>query len=104
MCSCTSSAAAATGSNWNDKPSSTAWSPTSSRRAEPMGWLEGDVALITGGGSGIGRAVALRYLAEGASVAVLERDAERLAQFTAATDAYSGRVLAIPGDVRRTDD
>ena len=38
-----------------------------------MGWLEGKVALITGGGSGIGRALVERFLEEGASVGVLER-------------------------------
>ncbi|WP_326731649.1 SDR family NAD(P)-dependent oxidoreductase [Streptomyces phaeochromogenes] len=69
-----------------------------------MGWLAGDVALITGGGSGIGRAVALRYVAEGASVAVLGPDADQLAEVVAAAGEHGGRVLAVPGDVRSTDD
>ena len=38
-----------------------------------MGWLEGKVALITGGGSGIGRALIERFIDEGASIGVLER-------------------------------
>ncbi|KUO17766.1 SDR family NAD(P)-dependent oxidoreductase [Streptomyces dysideae] len=61
------------------------------------GWLEGEVALITGGGSGIGRAVALRYLAEGARVAVLDRDAGQL-------DDLPDGVLTVTGDVRSPDD
>jgi len=69
-----------------------------------MGWLEGEVALITGGGSGIGRAVALRYLAEGASVAVLGRGAEQLEEVVAAAGDRSDRVLPLTGDVRSPDD
>lgn len=43
------------------------------------GWLEGQRALIVGAGSGIGRAVVDAFLAEGARVAVLERDADKAA-------------------------
>ncbi|WP_416981138.1 3-(cis-5,6-dihydroxycyclohexa-1,3-dien-1-yl)propanoate dehydrogenase [Streptomyces sp. T028] len=69
-----------------------------------MGWLEGEVALITGGGSGIGRAVALRYLAEGARVAVLGRSAGQLQDVVGAAGDRGDRVLAVPGDVRSPDD
>src|SRR5205823_14732588 len=44
-----------------------------------MGWLEGEVALVTGGASGIGRAVVRRYVREGAKVCVVDVDEERLA-------------------------
>ncbi|WP_105971094.1 SDR family NAD(P)-dependent oxidoreductase [Streptomyces geranii] len=69
-----------------------------------MGWLAGEVALITGGGSGIGRAVALRYLAEGASVTVVGRDAGQLEQVVSAAGELGDRVLPVPGDVRRPED
>jgi NAD(P)-dependent dehydrogenase (short-subunit alcohol dehydrogenase family) len=48
-----------------------------------MGWLDDYVALITGGGSGIGRAVATRFVTEGARVVVLDRDRDRLDSLTA---------------------
>lgn len=64
------------------------------------GWLEGYVALVTGGGSGIGAAVAERYVAEGARVAVLDRDKDRAA---AVAEHAPDRMLAIGGDVRDTD-
>jgi len=50
-----------------------------------MGLVEGHRALITGGGSGIGRAVAHRFTDEGATVAVLDRDGERAAKVAAET-------------------
>lgn len=65
------------------------------------GWLEGDVALITGGGSGIGQSVALRYLQEGAAgVAIVGRSLNRLQGTIDAAGEAGDRVLPIEADVR----
>ena len=66
-----------------------------------MGWLDGQVALVPGGGSGIGRAVVARYVAEGARVAVMDRVAGRGDQLKA---EFGDKVTAIVGDVARLDD
>ena len=66
------------------------------------GKLEGRVALITGGDSGIGRSVAVLYAREGADVAIVYLPEEQSdAQVTeAAVVAEGRRCLLIPGDVR----
>jgi NAD(P)-dependent dehydrogenase (short-subunit alcohol dehydrogenase family) len=66
-----------------------------------MGWLDGEVALVTGGGSGIGRAVVERYVEEGARVAVMDRAADRGEELEA---RFGGKVVAVSGDVSRLDD
>jgi len=69
------------------------------------GKLKDRVALITGGDSGIGRAVALIYAREGADVAIvhLEVEAEDAAETCRLIEAEGRRALAIPGDVRDAD-
>jgi NAD(P)-dependent dehydrogenase (short-subunit alcohol dehydrogenase family) len=64
------------------------------------GWLEGRVALVTGGASGIGRAVVARYVEEGARVAILDISPE---QFEA-TPPEEDAVLVLGGDVRSMAD
>lgn len=56
----------------------------------------GKSILVTGGGSGIGRAACLRLAAEGASVIAVDRHLEA-AEMTAA--AFPGRVVAVQGDI-----
>lgn len=64
----------------------------------------GKVALVTGGGSGIGRATALAFAREGATVVVAGRSPEPLAQTAKLVDAEGGAADAIPADVSRSDE
>lgn len=61
-----------------------------------MGWLEGDVALITGAGSGLGKALVERFVAEGARVVAVDRDEARAA---AMEEAHERSVLGVAADV-----
>jgi NAD(P)-dependent dehydrogenase (short-subunit alcohol dehydrogenase family) len=62
------------------------------------------IALITGGGRGIGRAVALRLAKSGGSVAIAARSADELAETAAIAEAAGGRMLAVTADVACAED
>lgn len=67
---------------------------------KPSGRLAGKVALVTGGDSGIGRAVAIAFAKEGADVAVAHLDEQRDAEETKARVVELGRrCILLAGDV-----
>ncbi|MSP15351.1 MAG: SDR family oxidoreductase [Myxococcales bacterium] len=64
------------------------------------GILTGKVALITGGGSGLGAGIARRFAAQGARVALLGRTSEKLEATAATIRAAGGEALCVAADVR----
>jgi NAD(P)-dependent dehydrogenase (short-subunit alcohol dehydrogenase family) len=65
--------------------------------------LTGQVALVTGGGRGIGRAIAESLAQRWAAVAVLARSEEQLAETVEGITAAGGRAFACPADVTARD-
>src|ERR1051325_4139502 len=71
---------------------------------EPMGPLQGKVALITGAGRGQGLAAAKRFAAEGARIVVNDLDSESVNAAVAAIQAAGGEAVAAVGDVAQSVD
>lgn len=68
-----------------------------------MGTLEGKVALITGSGRGIGRALALKLAAQGASIVINDLDAEPAEATVRAIEALGAKAVACIGSVTAPD-
>lgn len=62
--------------------------------------LRGRVAIVSGGSSGIGRAIALRFAAEGIAVTLIARDHQRAAQVVSEISSAGGCARAAYADVR----
>ncbi|WP_026582864.1 3-(cis-5,6-dihydroxycyclohexa-1,3-dien-1-yl)propanoate dehydrogenase [Bacillus sp. J33] len=63
--------------------------------------LTNEVVFITGGASGVGRAIVERFVSEGAKVAVFDKSADRLNQLER---EYGENIIGMVGDVRRFSD
>lgn len=66
--------------------------------------LADKAAIVTGAGSGIGRATVLRFLEEGARVAAADIDPSALEDLAAEADAPAGRLRSMTGDVSERGD
>ena len=66
--------------------------------------LEGQVAVITGSGRGIGRAIALAYAREGAKLALAARNETELDEAVGAVSELGAEAMAVPTDVTSQED
>src|SRR5690606_223825 len=71
------------------------------RAADPRS-IAGKVAIVTGAASGMGRATAQLFAAEGAAVGLLDRDRDRLGEVAEAITSSGGRCVAVAGDLSDT--
>src|SRR5512144_2804139 len=65
--------------------------------------FRGKTALVTGGGRGIGRAIALAFVRFGANVVISSRKPENLQPTVAEVTALGVGCLAVPTNIRETD-
>jgi len=61
--------------------------------------MRGQVALITGGGAGIGRGIALAFASLGADIVIAEREPERCTEVQSAIEVLGRKVIAVEADV-----
>lgn len=69
-----------------------------------MRGIEGRVAVVSGGGGGIGSAICLRLAEEGAAVAAVDRSGARADASAEAVRAAGGRATSVAGDVSRPEE
>ncbi|GIU86943.1 MAG: 2,4-dienoyl-CoA reductase [Acidimicrobiia bacterium] len=74
--------------------------PPLGAHALPAGTYEGSTVFVTGGGTGLGRAIAVEFARLGAAVFVASRKAEHLAAGEEAIRALGARVASAPCDIR----
>jgi NAD(P)-dependent dehydrogenase (short-subunit alcohol dehydrogenase family) len=74
--------------------------PEEGSSALPAGTYEGQTVLVTGGGTGLGKAIAVEFARLGANLVVASRKAEHLAAARAAIEAVPGPIEVVTCDIR----
>ena len=77
--------------------------PPLGAHALPAGSFEGETVVVTGGGTGLGRAIACEFARLGASIAVLSRGEEHRAAGVAAVEKLGARALGVGVDIRKPE-
>ena len=67
------------------------------------GSFDGEIVVVTGGGTGLGKAIAVEYARLGASLAILSRAEEHRAAGVAAVEALGAKAIGVPCDIRQPD-
>ena len=78
--------------------------PPAGETALKPGTFDGIAVFVTGGGTGLGKAIASEFARLGASIVIASRKEEHLASGREAMDALGAPVIATPGDIRDADD
>ncbi len=77
--------------------------PPAGTTALPPGTFAGVAVFVTGGGTGLGRAIAIEFARLGADLVIASRKPEHLEQGQRAVAAVGGRVLTTPCDIREPE-
>ncbi len=77
--------------------------PPTGASALPSGTYDGQVVVVTGGGTGLGKSIATEFGRLGAAVAVLSRDEGHRAAGVASVEEAGGRALGVACDIRDAD-
>lgn len=77
--------------------------PALGESALPAGSYDGQTVIVTGGGTGLGKAMAVEFARLGASIGVLSRKPENLASGVAAIEAVGAKVVAAACDIRNPE-
>ena len=78
--------------------------PPAGESALPAGTFEGVSALVTGGGTGLGKAIALEFARLGAAIVIASRKEEHLAAGREAMESLGATVLTVQCDIRQPDE